>query len=276
MTAHHFNVQHWALGTSTSLFPNLTVESVRTAFRAGLTHLEIVIPRRLTDVDLLQPIVDEVLALGMHVHSVHLPYGRDLDPSDLSVEKRQYVVEIQEALLQRVAAWRPKVAIIHPSSEPIEADERDARLQASNATLAQLSTIASELGIRLCVECLPRTCLGNTSDEILTLLEGNPLLSVCCDVNHLFKETPQDFIKRIGDRIETVHISDNDGIDERHWAPGQGVIDWDAVVAALGQIGYAGPFVFEARAPKGDPPLDPHVLSDWWTRRVDDLVKPGA
>lgn len=104
---------------------------------------------------------------------------------------------------------------------------------------------AKTYGVELVIECLPRTCLGNSSEEILWLLEGNENLGVCCDVNHLLKETPEEFIQKVGQRITTLHISDYDGLDERHWAPGEGIIDWNLVIASLLAADYSGPFLFE-------------------------------
>ena len=56
----------------------------------------------------------------------------------------------------------------------------------------------------------------------------------------------QDVLRtRIGARIVTLHIADNDGKDERHWLPGNGVNDWIAISRALQQTGYRGLFLFE-------------------------------
>ncbi|MEC0204624.1 hypothetical protein P4H39_18635 [Paenibacillus lautus] len=64
-----------------------------------------------------------------------------------------------------------------------------------------------------------RLCLGNTGWEIGNLLAADPRLGICCDVNHLLKEAPEDFIREQDKRIFTVHMSDCDGKDERHWMP---------------------------------------------------------
>lgn len=257
----------WELGTSTSLFPTLDQESFDTALRAGITRLELVVTGE-QSIEPLSEIVDVAIKMGFGIHSVHLPYGRNFDPSEPETDKRQEVVARQARILDRVAEWGPKVAVIHPSGEPIADEERELRLKVCKDALARLAQAAAKVDIQLCVECLPRTCLGNNSDEILLLQDGIDELGVCCDVNHLFKETPEQFIRRMGERIKTVHISDNDGLDERHWAPGKGIIDWDAVLRALVEAGYNGPLVFEARSSRGEPPLDPQELKEWWGRMV--------
>ena len=95
------------------------------------------------------------------------------------------------------------------------------------------------------VEILPRTCLGRNSGEMLDLLSADPRLRACCDTNHLLTEDLPGFIRRLGDRVETLHVSDYDGKDEKHWLPGEGVLPWPEVLAALAEVGYKGPWLYE-------------------------------
>ncbi|MCE7070813.1 sugar phosphate isomerase/epimerase, partial [Dyadobacter sp. CY327] len=74
------------------------------------------------------------------------------------------------------------------------------------------------------IECLPRTCLGNTSKEILQILDGIDNIGICFDSNQLLKESPKDFVKAVNKRIRMLHISDCDNVNERHWLPGKGII----------------------------------------------------
>ena len=68
---------------------------------------------------------------------------------------------------------------------------------------------------------------------------------VCFDTNHLLKENPVDFIHKIGKRIITTHVSDYDFINERHWLPGEGGLDWQAILHALKDVGYSGMWLYE-------------------------------
>jgi sugar phosphate isomerase/epimerase len=117
---------------------------------------------------------------------------------------------------------------------------------------------------QLALECLPRTCLGNTADELLQIVSavGNDL-GVCFDSNHLLKEKPEEFVAKTGSRIVTVHLSDFDGVDERHWLPGTGIINWTEVVSELVKSGYQGPFMFEAskHKPESDGTVNPAKLT---------------
>ena len=65
------------------------------------------------------------------------------------------------------------------------------------------------------------------------------------DVNHLLWESHADFIANAGSRIITTHISDYDFVDERHFVPGDGKIDWKDFYARMEAAGYQGPYLFE-------------------------------
>jgi hypothetical protein len=53
------------------------------------------------------------------------------------------------------------------------------------------------------------------------------------------------FLRELADKIVTVHVSDYDFINERHWLPGEGKVDWQEVIAILTEIGYDGPWLYE-------------------------------
>ena len=43
-------------------------------------------------------------------------------------------------------------------------------------------------------------------------------------------------MRNLPPRIRSFHLSDYDGIDEAHWIPGTGIIDWPSVMAAVRAI----------------------------------------
>ena len=75
--------------------------------------------------------------------------------------------------------------IVHPSAEPIEKDLRSENFKYSMESLDRLAEIAYAEGAVIAVEDLPRTCLGNSADEIGKLISVNDKLRVCFDTNHL-------------------------------------------------------------------------------------------
>lgn len=58
-------------------------------------------------------------------------------------------------------------------------------------------------------------------------------------------DTSVKFAEKFCEKICTVHISDYDGIDERHWIPGQGIIDFKTIHNILAENGFNAPLMFE-------------------------------
>ncbi|MEM6382776.1 MAG: sugar phosphate isomerase/epimerase family protein [Pseudomonadota bacterium] len=48
------------------------------------------------------------------------------------------------------------------------------------------------------------------------------------------------FVADAGDQLAHVHLQDADGVADRHWAPGQGTIQWHAVFRALAKLPQIG------------------------------------
>jgi len=133
--------------------------------------------------------------------------------------------------------------------------------------LKELADIAMDLGLKLAVENLLPRMLTVTSQDMLELVSGfDPkIVGVCLDTGHacLGPEKPEDLIRKLGKRVMTVHIADNDGKDDRHWLPLRGIIDWRGVVSALSEVGYDGPFMYEAMPEvPGVPPRGPEKLDE--------------
>ncbi|WP_122120825.1 sugar phosphate isomerase/epimerase family protein [Alistipes megaguti] len=189
---------------------------------------------------------------GLKVWSCHLPFSRQLDISVLDPQQREENVLFMERMIRLAAIFDPQRLVLHPSSEPIADNERETRMQNSANSIGRLALAAKEIGVMLCIENLPRTCLGRNSDEILQLIANYPEVMVCFDSNHLLKEDHAHFFEQVGNRIGTIHASDYDRKDERHWLPGKGIIDWSDFLRKLKQSGYNGVFMYEIRSSEVD------------------------
>lgn len=191
---------------------------------------------------------------GIEMWSYHLPFV-PFDQIELSVTdqklRKQTIAWLSE-LIRRGSDVGIDKFVVHPSGEPIKDEERPERMKCAKESLAALAGVAISCGSVIAVEDLPRTCLGRNSDEILELIDADPALRVCFDTNHLLGEPITDFIHKVGDKIITTHISDYDFIDERHWMPGEGKINWNQVIDAFEEVGYDAMWLYELgfRCPK--------------------------
>ena len=164
--------------------------------RAGISKMEI--SSKKEDYDLLDYSSAKALSAryGVEIWSFHLPFMpfSEIDLSALDETMRRNTVSLCAELIRRASEIGIRRFIAHASGEPIRDCDRAARMAQAKKSLRELAGIAAERGAMICVEDLPRTCLGRTSAEILELLTADDRLRVCCDTNHLLSENLIDFI----------------------------------------------------------------------------------
>ncbi len=182
---------------------------------------------------------------GVNLYSFHLPFY-PFNKIDISnKELADYSVKYLSSLIKKGSDIGIHLYIIHASGEPIDENQRKERMECAKSSLKELCQVAKENGSIIAVENLPRTCLGRNSSDIKELLSADSSLVVCYDTNHLLGQDAIEFIKDVGDKIATTHISDYDFKDERHWLPGEGKNNWQAIIKALLDVGYNGIWLYE-------------------------------
>ncbi len=181
---------------------------------------------------------------GIELWSYHLPFV-PYDKVNLCVRSiRDITLSYFKELIGKASDIGIDKFVVHSSGEVLP-EERAERIECAKESLAMLAQIGKEYGATIAVEVLPRTCLGNCSDEILELISWDENLRVALDTNHLLKEDIVDFIYNVKDKIITTHISYYDFVDEKHWLPGEGMLNWTAITKALRDVGYNGAWVYE-------------------------------
>ena len=219
----------------------------------GLDYVEVTM-NNVIDKDLdgaparAQKLMDDLQKAGLKVWSVHMPFSRKLDISVIDDAKRRENIDYIANAMRMAAVFQPQYVVLHPSSEPIYSGEREQRLVNSHAAIGELAVVAKEIGAVLCIENLPRTCLGQTGEEMMRLIEGYEDVGICFDTNHLLYQSHADFLKAIAKgKVKTVHLSDYDFSDERHLVPGKGLIDNKALWTGIIENGYEGIMMFECK-----------------------------
>lgn len=221
-------------------------ESLLDAYRSsGITHMELSMNAK--NYAAFDFKATEALAkrYGITLWSLHLPFApfETYDPSRRALCKA--TLAYFKELIAKGSAIGIRNFVVHASGEPIAEADRAERMKCAKESMASLAEIADSYGGTVCVEDLPRTCLGRNSSDILELISLNDKLRVCFDTNHLLHEDNADFVRAVGKKIVTTHVSDYDLVDEKHWLPGEGKVDWQALVQALKEAGYNGPWLYE-------------------------------
>ncbi len=191
-------------------------------------------------------ILQEKAKSGIQTYTIHLPHKEEFDLSALDEEKRTEALKRQMKVLDGAYALKPSVAVIHPSSGQVPLEEYESRKEALIRSLKEFCPYCKSLGICVALENLTQVSMVQSSSELLEIVEAvGDNIGICFDVNHLFKESHKEFIRNAGKHIITMHISDNDGIRERHMMPGDGVINWEELFEELDNIGFDGTMIVE-------------------------------
>ena len=179
--------------------------------------------------------VDNILrtasTIGIEAASIHIPFGATpWVPSRES--ERAEALEAIRGLMRAWAPLRPPRYTLHGCTEADIDVPHSEQMRALRVFLSEILPDVEAAGTSFNIEYLPRTCLGNTPEELEEIVDGFPpeLIGICLDVNHASPRTEQmpAMIRQLGSRINSFHISDTDGVDECHWFPGLGIIDWPA------------------------------------------------
>lgn len=242
----------WDWGTSDAIWGKISLDSMYVTKTNGFDWLEINIPGYFyaDNLDLTINQFKEVKAnadqANIKLWSGHLSYGGGTDISTTDEAKRRDAIDrLKNQILLAGEHMGIKYFVLHASYEPISDQERPIRIANAKAAIQELQQVADKIGATVCVESLPRTCLGNTPEELLNLIEGTNA-KICFDVNHYSKGTTEHFIDVAKSKIVTLHLSDFEFEGECHWLPGQGKIAWGELLHLLEEAGYEGVLMSEA------------------------------
>ena len=261
-------------GTSLCFTGSLSAESLADLKANGIDAVEFSFSKdkyynEFDFVNRAQEYADRVREAGLEWWSLHLPFSGKLDITNMDDEMREEIVRINTEMILAAGKAGCKVAVLHPSSEPISDAVRPQRLAYSRKNIIRLREACDQVGMKLAVENLPRTCLCNRSQEMIALLRDTGA-GVVFDTNHSLVEENVSFLNALVDaglEILSLHVSDYDFVDERHRLPGDGINDWKGIMGALEKAGYHGPLMYEVpRQPKDREPIATAQLSENMTK----------
>lgn len=184
---------------------------------------------------------------GVELWSLHLPFMpfQHLNPASLKKDVREHTKAYFSDFIKKAGDIGVKTIVAHPSGEPNLDNVREDAMKFAKESFSDLAQVAAEAGNVIAIENIPRTCLCKNSSEMLDLLSADSRLRSCFDTNHLLDESAVDYIKAVGNKIITTHVSDYDFKNERHWLPGEGKADWKGLITTLREVGYEGPWLYE-------------------------------
>lgn len=256
------------LGISTCVFDNFKlVDCIKLLGRSSIKKLEWsdnFFSQLLDDKDFLK-VQRTLTEAQVKVHSIHVPFWlkeSNVDsaaflnipcpgPVDIAHPDdkiRRVAIKASLLCIERLKQLKGRFIVMHLSRELEATSDRKAYLQRALDSLLEIKkNLPLDGSVKVALENLPRWCLGNQSSELLWMLEelSSDNFGICLDVNHCFKETLEVMTKKLGRGIFTLHLSDTDGIDERHWMPGKGILPWEDWLRLIDQLGFKEPLIYE-------------------------------
>jgi sugar phosphate isomerase/epimerase len=263
----------WEVGVSTGIGYRHPIEQVLPLVRLhGFTAIEVSTARHHLDVGdaarvrALRAAVDD---LGLRVHSLHAPFGHDVNFTSPDAAQREAafgrLVEAADAL----AALGGGFYVIHPGGEDQRwVWDRERRLELSAEGLRRVWRECVDRRLTLVVETPLPHLLGGQPEDFAWILERLPREStgVCVDTSHCaLGGTLLSAIAANAGRLVHLQASDNRGHTDDHLPPGHGVLPWPAIEAALTAAGYEGLFLLEVNG-EGDADACLGALAHWRAR----------
>lgn len=213
-----------------------------------------------------------LVALDGHTgrRGIHGPFvGLDLDNKDPEVRpiitaRFLKALEAADRIGARQMVLHSPYDLWHQNNVLCTPGYPEALLERVHIVLDPVVTAAEAKGITLVIENIkdvrPETRRGMVDSF------GSSAIALSIDTGHvqlarrMSGAPPVDyFVRDAGAQLAHVHLQDVDGHADRHWAPGEGEIEWTAVFRALAACEGAPHLVLELRD-KRDIPKGFHFL----------------
>jgi sugar phosphate isomerase/epimerase len=173
--------------------------------------------------------------------TLHAPF-RDWNFGSFNDASRRAAVSQVKDTLDDAHEAGAGAVVVHGGAVPRRYPERVQEKAVDNAveSLAACADYAADVGVPLCLENQPRSDEKRrhttTPEDLAALLDrvgaAPEALRVTLDVGHAKVNgfTPREFTDRVGDRVEVLHLSDNDGTSDDH----EPLPDYEGVLEMVG------------------------------------------
>jgi len=180
--------------------------------------------------------------------TLHAPF-MDLNPGAVDAMVRSATQVRFKQLLAIAAVLKPRAVVFHAAYDRWRyAGKKDLWLENSMETWPRVLDLAGRIdGMRVAVE----NVFDEDPEALALLIEriGNPNFGFCFDTGHfnLFSSVPLEaWFERLGKHLVEVHLHDNKGDADSHWALGKGTVDFKRFFQLIEQYGAKPVYTIEA------------------------------
>ena len=208
-----------------------------------------------------EAVLRTVKSKGMVINQTHTPFTF-AKPMYGDARFEEIVMPRMIRSLEISAMLGAKVAVVHPVHHiPYRGNEQEL-FERNMAFYRRLLPYAKEYGVKIGVENMfqsdsLRRCITASTcsrgEEFVRYIDtlDDPFAVACLDVGHVglpagATEEAHDIVRLLGhDRLQALHVHDNDYRDDYHMLPCVGKLNWQELTKALGEIDYTGDFTLE-------------------------------
>ena len=210
----------------------------------------------------------QIHAHGMEISQVHAPWRtpKDGDPE----ERRRWLLAMKKAI-RGARAMECHRFVVHPLFPYMDTPDHPEEVWAMNEEfIGTLADYAKDYGVTVCLENMPFPDFPiATVEHCMEMLDrlNRDNLKICIDTGHaaIFKGSDvASAVRLAGERLEAVHIHDNMGDKDEHLIPGDGIINWDDLAAALKEVGFNKVISLET-----SPKHTQHPKEEWEAREIN-------
>lgn len=191
------------------------------------------------DLTSINQLPDKIRKSGLILEYIHAPYQNCGNLWNPDKEVRAEIMKDHFSWIEDCKTHDVPTLVIHlsRSSRPVEVNTHGVDI------MKKIIERAERLNINIAVENMKSI---EHVEEIFSKIKSSNL-KFCYDSSHdwLYRKEKVKLLDIYGHLIAAIHLSDNDGIEDRHWLPEEGIIDWKLVMQSLKRANYKGSFFLE-------------------------------
>ncbi len=232
-----------------------TTQALRRIAQHGFRNVELwgnyahVDPRRGEDIS---RVLDVLTAEGLRAMSLHAPY----EFRGVNIPKEPWGAweELMEQVVTTARDFGVDFMVVHPVLLCFPSDPPEGKPDVTACeedTLRRVARLAGNRGIKIALENLCRKTAPAFADldRLVTLARrvGEENVGICFDTGHRLASglDPLRELDHCASMLCSFHAHENDGVEDLHWVPGRGRIDWTRFLERLRDMEYRGAFVLE-------------------------------
>ena len=179
---------------------------------------------------------------GIEIYQAHGPWRHP--PKDATEEDRAEWRAYMEKGIYACSILGCKYFVIHPIMPFGTGAEPDSKMfyKLNYEFFKSLIPAAEKHGVVICVENMPfkahSIARPNEIADFVKALDSD-YIAMCLDTGHaaVLGFDVGESVKIMKDKLVTLHVHDNDGVNDLHRFPFDGVINWESFAKALSELG---------------------------------------